>query len=53
MTRYKHGTRSSYVGRNCRCKRCVQANRDYQLAYMHKRKEAGIVNHHGKRLDRC
>lgn len=27
----RHGTRSRYVSRGCRCPECVQANTDYQI----------------------
>ena len=31
--KFTHGTRYGYIS-NCRCTKCVQANRDYQRAWM-------------------
>ena len=47
----KHGTRSKYVS-GCKCARCVQANRIYQREYLRARRRAGVVDSHGRLLDR-
>ena len=47
----KHGSRSTYVNKGCRCSSCRKANRDYQRPYMRsvyklskfKRRNGGIA----------
>ena len=47
--KFKHN-RTAYTHRKCRCDVCVQANRDYQREYLHRRIAARIVDRHGKRV---